>query len=1020
MFKRFTHLFGLLSLLIVASVATGVSIWYFGENTKEEGSITTGGQGDESHVYPDNILENYEFGNTKNLNQTYTYIFFPSTLYNEFYHYNNISDPENVFGYNEVVLDDFGNPVTDENGVRYNVVTSEGHNKGINGYTNYYDYLKKELNDEQDSYLTNYGNYEEQNNNYEVLIQRNSSDDYPTGTRTWGRDYVGTQYIGVESVDDMYAFNNEDTFEFLSAYEDTNSSYWEVTDSNRVWKQKTFRYNNFSFSKANEILTPYWSENGQYPKSGDVQYDFSIDLYKDYPDRRKAGEIESFVAHLENNKPGLSPEPNRNPEWQELDKYEYDEQLQERRQYRNDRFGFWVDFYDWSATTDNRNNGKRESYDEYAGSRYLPISITVNGNLTPDTMAQILPEVSSSMYDEYFYADFTTSARTYNVPNGGRDTSYKAVKSFNSSDVSTIFDIMQNPSLYADKNGVIRLYPQFNNSKGKGQFGTQGRDALKAKFTYVDKNSRDSNLITHKKLTYSSETSYLGSPYGYSLNYAVLSNVELKKNYYENISFIGQITYGTHNWGGENPPWETQFTVSGEQINSFIDRYGEGLYTFYFLVGNSSAGRGGNLSNLKNVQDVITNDINNFPTLYQKNLLTWNSINSGQDYYKYFVNQDNGNGDYGRPIALFIEKVTNLRLVSDIPIIENDDGTPSDNQDWNAIDQNVQQGLLDAHNFIIADNVETYDKDSNGNVIGTPTQIRTPYVYFIQNADFRYVNNLYFQIRFSNQYIADSLRVVTDFEDYHNENSGLNGVSTITNSNPNDYVRFNINSETTIELESQNSIGEFFIQNIENVKGSDGKTRSGFKLKDYYARGIYDIILVSNGYVTIDKGNETTITQRVYNMYINRHTNSFIKIFDGDPGTFTYSHYDSTSGTTIEGRFVAHKQQGIDSPVPGEPDNAFTNRPLIWNGQTYLGETLTTASVGTTGSFIDALNSYNGLDPSKTYKIVDAVTHDPVAYYQKGVIYNAHGNTSGNNTLDLFMVLKNYVLYIEELKTTSA
>ena len=1019
MFKKFTHLFGLLSLLIVASVATGVSIWYFGGNTKTEDSIETGQGGDQdSHVYPDNILENYEFGNTKNLNQTYTYIFFPSTLYNEFYH-DGYSDPENIFGYNEVVLDDFGNPVTDENGVRYNIVTSEGHNKGINGYTNYYDYLKKELNDDQDSYLTNYGNNEE-NNNYEVLIQRNSSDDYPTGTRTWGNNYVGTQYIGVESVDDMYAFNNEDTFEFLSAYEDTDSRYWKITDYNLVWEQKTFQCESFSFSKANEILTPYWSENGQYPISGGVQYDFSIDLYKDYPDREAAGEIESFVAHLENKTPGLSTETNKNPERQ--GELLYDEQLQKRRQYRNDRFGFWIDFYDWSATSDNPNNGKRESYNQYTGSRYLPISITVNGNLTPDTMAQILPEVSSSMYDEYFYADFTTSAWTYNDPNGGRDATYKAVKSFNSSDVSTIFDIMQNPALYADKNGVIRLYPQFNNSKGKGQFGTQGRDALKAKFTYVDKNSRDSNLITHKKLTYSSETSYLGSPYGYSLNYAVLSNVELKKNYYENISFIGQITYGTHNWGGDNPPWETQFTVSGEQIKSFIDRYGEGLYTFYFLVGNSSAGRGGNLSDLRNVQNVITNDIDNFPTLYQKNLLIWNSINSGQDYYKYFVNQDNGNGDYGRPIALFIEKVTNLRLVSDIPIIENSDGTPSNNQDWNAIDQNVQQGLLDAHNFIIADNVKTYDKNNDG-THGEEDNILTPYVYFIQNADFRYVNSLYFQIRFSNQYIADSLRVVTDFSDYQNDKT-LRDATTLTTKNPHDYVSFNINSKTSIELQSQNSLREFFIQNVEDVGGTNNAKRSGFKLKDYYARGIYDIILVSNGSVTIDKGNGTTITQRVYNMYINRHRNSFIKLFNGNPGTFTYNR-DNVTGT-----FVSHKQNSSEK-VEGEPDdNSYLARTgLIWNGQTYLGETLTTDGVGSVGNnqsdtFLKALNTYfsnsTGLDKTLTYKIVDAVTHEPIAYYQYnndatgGTIYNAHGNST-SGSLDLFMVLKNYVLYLEAL-----
>lgn len=1022
MFKKFTHIFGLLSLLLVASVATGLSIWHFGGNTKQEETIETGQSEEDSHVYPDNILENYEFGNKKNLNQKYTYIFFPSTLYNEFYN-DSQSDsdikatPEKIFGYNEVVLDDFGNPVTDENGVRYNIVDGSG----LDGYSNYYDYLKEYLNGQSYSYLKN------------VADGSGSlfTSDYPAhgGVLFDYWETSGYYYYNRLVINDQYAFNHRNFYQFLMTYDQAaqnkNTNYWsrDHNSGHGYYHHYNYKLNQYSYgvNRNNEILSPYYLPNdAEYPSSSfngtTIQYNFGLDLTYDYMNRRS--EVGVYISRLQTNG-ALSTEDNENEEWAR--KRNFDEQLQERRQYRNDRFGFWVDFYDWSETTNNPNQGLRDQYNPYSGSRYLPISITVNGNLTPDVMAQILPEVSASMFDDYNYADFTTGAWIYNSGNN-KDANMNAVNYFNSKDTSNIFDIMQNPAQYADEDGVIRLYPLFNNSKGMSTKNLgNDRDALKVTFDYKDETSTEAKIITHKKMTYSSEWANV-SEYGLDVRYAVLTNVDLKKEFYDQISIIGQISYGgTSPWQGSHP-WNTQFSISGSQIDSFIESFGEGLYTFYLVIGNSAKSVGqGNVRSLAGIENYLTGNSyrNSFPNLFQKNLLTRDELTGTNDpYYRDFnitpKDAQQAQSEPRRPIALFAEKVTNLRLVSDIPIIENENGTPSANQDWNAIDQNVQQGLLDAHNFIIADDVTTYDKDNDGNVVGQGEKVTNPYVYFIQNADFRYVNNLYFQIRFSNQYIADSLRVVTDFEDYSEDPILVQGVKegTINTGAPHQFVDFQVTKDTRLELESQNSIGEFFIQNIENVKGSDGKTRSGFKLKDYYARGIYDIILVSNGSVTLDNDK----TQRVYNMYINRHTNSFIKLFDDDPGTFEYNDGN------VKGTFVSHKQKG-ESLVNGEPTDgsayASASTNLIWNGQTYLGETLTTASVGTTGSFIDALNSY-GLDPSKTYKIVDAVTHDPVAYYKNGVVYNAHGNTSGNNTLDLFMVLKNYVLYIEELKTTSA
>ena len=110
-------------------------------------------------------------------------------------------------------------------------------------------------------------------------------------------------------------------------------------------------------------------------------------------------------------------------------------------------------------------------YIEGTGSRYLPIKITTNGNLTPDTLAEILPDLSASMYSKDVYSDYTANVWTYNTINSTNPRDYStATGGFTSKDIANIFDIMQNPSNYADEDNVIRLYPVYSN--GKGIIGT--------------------------------------------------------------------------------------------------------------------------------------------------------------------------------------------------------------------------------------------------------------------------------------------------------------------------------------------------------------------------------------------------------------------------------------------------------------------------------------------------------------------------------------------------------------------
>ena len=272
-------------------------------------------------------------------------------------------------------------------------------------------------------------------------------------------------------------------------------------------------------------------------------------------------------------------------------------QMMQKAQYRNDRFGFWTPFYDW----DDPKNKSPLNKTEYSASRYLPIKITVNGNLTPDDMAKIIPSVESSMFDSHLYFDFTANGWTYVKKSGNElkdeELEYQsAVGGFTAKDLKYIFDIMQHPSKYADSNNVIRLFPVFSNGKNyKSSLTDGGRDSLRADFKYKSNTSTITNSTnpTSTKLTYSSVTYTSASgndlslpSYSYDVNYAVLNNVDLKKDKYDSITIKMAAAYGIAYWGAN---WYDLYSISGSVINKFVDVFGEGLYTFWLFICNSAS-----------------------------------------------------------------------------------------------------------------------------------------------------------------------------------------------------------------------------------------------------------------------------------------------------------------------------------------------------------------------------------------------------------------------------------------------
>ena len=132
MFRRFRTFLISLTLVLVATIGTAFSIFYFGDISFFASDL-------DQQLRVDNVKENYTFGRDEELDTEYTIYLFPSSLYSVIYRdYLDSNEtgvkPEDAFGYIEASL---------ENGeVVYTAKeTGEKQNK-YNGYNNYYDFIR--------------------------------------------------------------------------------------------------------------------------------------------------------------------------------------------------------------------------------------------------------------------------------------------------------------------------------------------------------------------------------------------------------------------------------------------------------------------------------------------------------------------------------------------------------------------------------------------------------------------------------------------------------------------------------------------------------------------------------------------------------------------------------------------------------------------------------------------------------------------------------------------------------------
>lgn len=998
MFKKSKFLILLPILLLVTLVTGGFSYYLFNtsSNVTSLDNVGTGSTTNESRN--DKIYENYSFSDTGSGNE-YTFYFFPSTLYLELYN-QGYTNPENVFGYNELVFDDNGNPQVNAEGEPvYEVKKEETQSINVNSYT-----LIRES-------RTSYPEWNVWDVQWDYFWH-----DWSTEQPIESKIPEGYNF---NSSDGYYYFGNEDGNRTPTGRNQTQTRYWVV--------KKPGDYSTY----YDYMVGALNGDSSYYYKDGNGA---AITLNDNYYTRQNGGYENEVLSPTTDEKDvydlGLShPDQNIDPN---------NDIYMGRRQYRNDRFGFWPTLYDQDDPHNTKGNfdGK--------GSRYLPIKITVNGNLTADLYDLAIPTplsstyVNSSGWFNYFFSLWTYVTDKNNPP-------YQtAIQGLYGRSQANIFDIMRNPSLYADKNNVIRLYPYFTRGNGNAPGEENNTDNILAQYTYGQVDRMDS-LISETPFTYQSETLTYGN--GDTLNYSVLNNIYLETNKYSDISFrIDTTRDSSHN--GHNV---LSHKLSQSSLNKIVSDFGEGTYNFYMFVRN--AGRdftnyyvnwlnkdiNNKADNIREIlvgtaseeerQQLFTGTSTYFTSLYRKNLFyvsTDSNGNNWEDELKYLdtkgdsaggssriisnkpdeydpntgkLLKDN-TGNHGtvnyRAVLLMFEKVSNFKVVEDIPFPEltekeNEKNSYTGDFYWDDdIDSAISTIYDHSKNMILANGVyeinsETFKNEKftlNGQ---TNLSIENPFIYVIQNCDFRYVDSLFFQIRVGNDYIRQAINIVTNFNEetvpkYLAYRSGRD-----KNNNP-------IYSYFASQSALFNNEDEFFIQNAD-VTDQDGKgdTRNGLKLKDNYARGVYDLMLVPTGSRTPGKPIDC-------NLYIYRHRVDFIKIMDKEPGL---TRFDA-SGNSLGGDFVNHYGAG-ENPAK-----------TIWESSFYIGDTFNSSSASdASGTVLEALTKYSNDNGIDNFALKDSVTGEAIAYYRNGILYGPSGNSSNGNDVELFTILKNYVLYVE-------
>ena len=637
----------------------------------------------------------------------------------------------------------------------------------------------------------------------------------------------------------------------------------------------------------------------------------------------------------------------------------YTEQYNYRIPYKNDRFGYWSEL--------NYNEG-----------RILPQKIEVFESISQSDFAKETMTPWTSMGDQNGWYDLNFAMRTYIdlTYTGNNITSYSLpfevgedqkieLEAFKTKDVINYFDINKSLSGYADKDGIIRLFPSFSNSKGYVKEYNGGRDALRMDITESSVSSRYPML--YFKTTTDNGEKIAGVD---NTNIAFIPNVDINNNV-TNLKIAMHPASGPGEWSSKYG-WTELYENEGTTIINYIkNQYGLGLYNFYFVVGQCTGekdktnGTDFYFTSENNVANDIT-DSTVFAQLKNKQMNKISDSSSCRTLNYHFHQEKPLLGDtidyyVHRTYVLLVEKIAEASFYRDLATSYTDENEL----------KSVAEGQVSAPKFYNLNaklykaslNASgAYDVDSNSELTANNS-----YIYLAQNVDLTESNeNLVMQIRFNNEYYNADMRL-------YNLNPLSDGEALIFNPTVDNSGNFTFNDDAVFTNAS-----EWFTTSSITFTSS-GETQNALTLTNFEDnQGIYDILIEYN-------------TSGKFNVYTYRHTNIFIKLFENKV------EIDEDTGLAI------HKNaDGTDFNY------------LLWRKQYYLGVNMKASDTcdisfnSTQITFQEAVESFINPDTNGFTKqnllIRDFVTDALIGYFD-----------SNENLVLNLRVMKNYILYFDTI-----
>ncbi len=641
-----------------------------------------------------------------------------------------------------------------------------------------------------------------------------------------------------------------------------------------------------------------------------------------------------------------------------------DEQFNYRLQYKNDRFGYWNEL-------------------TYENGRVLPQKIEVFESISQEDFSKktMIPRTSmgdkNGWYELNFamwtYIDLTyngESITNYSLPFDVTGDQKIELEAFKTKDVINYFDINKSLSGYADKDGIIRLFPCFSNSKGYVKEYNGGRDALRMDITESSVSSRYPML--YFKTTTDNGENIAGVD---NTNIAFVPNVDINNNV-TNLKIAMHPASGPGEWSSKYG-WTELYENEGTTIINYIkNQYGLGLYNFYFVVGQCT-GKQDEINGTNfyfTSENNVANDITDSTVFTQLKNKQMNKISDSSSCrtLNYHFHQEKtwwgGTIDYyvHRTYVLLVEKVAEASFYSDLSTSYN-----TEEELKNATERQVSAPKF--YNL----NAKLYKAELNSEgayQVDASSELTTnnSYIYLAQNVDLTETNeNLVMQIRFNNEYYNTK-------NGLYNLNPLGEGEALIFNPKVDTSGNFTFNDDAVFTNASE----RFKTSSIKIT--SSGETQNALTLTNFEDnRGIYDILIEYN----------KTSTSSQFNVYTYRHTNIFIKLFENKVSV------DENTGLAI------HKNaDGTDFDS------------LLWRKRYYLGVNMKRSdtcdiSFNSTQitfqeaveSFINSNSNTNGYT-KENLLIRDFVTDALIGYF----------DNTGNLVLNL-RVMKNYILYFDKI-----